>query len=150
VPESRELLNTLERLRALQRQTQAPVRVANPARGGAPNAGGNPQGDDTSKLTADQIRAIGDEVRRCWTADFGARGVEQMQVMLIVRTDEGGVAHMAEIAPQDHGRLTDPIFRAFAERARRAVLDPRCANLPLPRTMQGQRQVLTFRFRPGE
>ncbi|MBV8095114.1 MAG: hypothetical protein JO110_18175, partial [Acetobacteraceae bacterium] len=145
-----ELLNTLERLRALQRQPQPPVRVANPARGGAPNGGGDPRGEENSRLTTDQVRAIGDEVRRCWTADFGAPGVEQMQVLLIVRTDESGVAHVADIAPQDHGRLGDPIFRAFAERARRAVLDPRCANLPLPRTMQGQRQVLTFRFRPGE
>jgi len=40
------------------------------------------------------------------------------------------------------------VFRAFAERAVRAVLDPTCANLPLPRTMLGQRRTLDFRFRP--
>ncbi len=33
--------------------------------------------------------------------------------------------------------MADPRFRAFAERAVRAVLDPRCANLPLPKDKLG-------------
>ena len=70
-----------------------------------------------------------------------------MQVMLTVRTDETGVARLAAVAPSDMGKLTDPVFRAFAERAVRAVLSAQCANLPLPRTMLGQSQTLTFRFR---
>jgi hypothetical protein len=32
----------------------------------------------------------------------------------------------------------------------RAVMSAECANLPLPPSMQGQPQTLTFRFRPGE
>ena len=45
-------------------------------------------------------------------------------------------------------RLSDPVYRAFAERAVRAVLDPHCANLPLPQSMMGKINVLTFRFSP--
>jgi hypothetical protein len=30
----------------------------------------------------------------------------------------------------------------------RAVLDPQCANLPLPRALLGQNRVFTFRFSP--
>jgi neural Wiskott-Aldrich syndrome protein len=39
-------------------------------------------------------------------------------------------------------------LRVFSERAIRAVLDPNCANLPLPQPMLGQTRVFTFRFRP--
>jgi hypothetical protein len=134
----------------MQRQKQPPQARANPTRGGAANGGGNPLGDDTSKLSADQARAVGAEVRRCWTYDAGAKGVDQMQVLLTVRTDEGGVARVANVAPADTGKMGDPVFRAFAERAVRAVLSAQCANLPLPRSMLGQSQTLTFRFRPGE
>ena len=52
------------------------------------------------------------------------------------------------IAGDDIARMSDPRFRAFAERARRAVLDPRCANLPLPNKVLGKVNVLTFRFSP--
>jgi hypothetical protein len=96
------------------------------------------------------MRSIGDAVRRCWTYDPGARDVDRLQVVLTVRTDETGTARIAEIAPEDQGKLGNPVFRAFAERARRAVLSPQCANLPLPRAMLGQQRVLTFRFRPLE
>ncbi len=134
----------------MQRQTQPPRARANPSRGGAPNGGGNPLGDDTSRLSADQARAVGAEVQRCWTYDAGAKGVNQMQVLLTVLTDGDGVARRAAVAPPDAGKLADPVFRAFSERAVRAVLSAQCANLPLPRTMLGQPQTLTFRFRPGE
>lgn len=145
-PESLALENTLERLRALQKQTQAPKHRYNPAQGGAPG-GGVPTGD-TAALTADQRGAIGDYVRRCWTYDAAAPGVDQMRANLTVMTDADGVARDVRIAPQDEGRLGDPVFRAFFERARRAVLDPRCANLPLPREMLGERRTLNFRFSP--
>lgn len=134
----------------MQRQKEPPRAEANPARGGAPNGGGSPLGDATSKLSTDQAHAIGEAVRRCWTYDAGARGVDQMQVLLTVRTDGAGVARQADVAPADLGRLSDPVFRAFSERARRAVLSAQCATLPLPRSMLGQSQTLTFRFRPGE
>jgi outer membrane biosynthesis protein TonB len=148
-PESTELQNTLEKLRALQKQTQPPKAPANPSRGGTPKGGGNPQGNDTAALSADQRGAIGDAVRRCWTYDPGAKDVDQMRVLLTVTTDENGTARLAQVAPDDQGKLGNPVFRAFAERAIRAVLSPTCANLPLPRTSLGRTNVLTFRFSPN-
>jgi hypothetical protein len=44
--------------------------------------------------------------------------------------------------------MSDPRFRAFAERAIRAIMDVRCASLPLPPNALGKVNVLTFRFRP--
>ena len=147
-PNSESLENTLIKLRALQKQTEPPRAKANPVQGGAPNGGGNPLGNDTAALSSDQRGAIGDHVRECWTYDPGALGVDTLQVLLTVTTDAAGVARSAVVADADVARLADPVFRAFAERARRAVLDPRCANLPLPPTLMGRTNVLTFRFSP--
>jgi hypothetical protein len=105
-------------------------------------------GNDTASLSLDQRGAIGDHVRECWTYDPGALGVDQMQVLLTVTTDPTGVARLAVVAGADASRLSDPVFRAFAERARRAVLDPHCANLPLPQKLLGKTNVLTFQFKP--
>jgi hypothetical protein len=132
----------------LQRQTEPPRAKANPLQGGAPNGGGNPQGNDTASLSADQRGAIGDHVRACWTYDAGALGVDKLQVLLTVTTDPAGVVRLAVVADADAPRLSDPVFRAFAERARRAVLDPRCASLPLPQNLLGKTNILTFRFSP--
>lgn len=116
--------------------------------GGAPNGGGNPLGNDTAALSADQRGAIGDHVRACWTYDPGALNVDKLQVLLTVTTDAAGVVRLAVVADPDVPKLSDPVFRAFAERARRAVLDPRCADLPLPQKLLGKTNVLTFRFSP--
>jgi hypothetical protein len=71
-----------------------------------------------------------------------------MRVLLTVTTDASGTARVADVAPDDIGRMSDPVFRAFAERARRAVLNPQCANLPLPQQMLGSAHTFTFRFSP--
>ena len=148
-PQSTALENTLEKLRSLQRQTVPPKARYNPQSGGAPNAGGNPLSDDTSALTLAQRGAIGDYVRRCWSTDPGMLDLDKMEVMLTVMTDAGGVVRRAVVAPEDLARVGgDMRLRVFAERAVRAVMDPSCANLPLPQTMLGQTREFTFRFRP--
>ena len=148
-PESMALDNTLEKLRTLQRQSQPPRARSNPQSGGAPNGGGNPNSDDTSGLTSAQRGAIGDYVRRCWSTDPGMLDLDKMEVLLTVTTDGSGVVRRAVVAPEDAGRVGSNMrLRVFSERAVRAVMDPNCANLPLPGTMLGQVRTFTFRFRP--
>ena len=147
-PESDALDNTLQKLRAEIRQQKPPTARYNPALGGSPNGGGNPLGNDTAALTAAERAAIGDHVRPCWTDDPGALDLDKMQALLTVTTDPTGEVRVATVASQDQARLADPRFQAFAERAVRAVMDPACANLPLPRNMLGKVNVLTFRFTP--
>jgi hypothetical protein len=146
-PDSNELQNTLEKLRLAQAK-QAPTAKANPLKGGAPTAGGLKSSNITDQLNAEQRGAVGDKVRECWTKDDGALDVDKMQVLLTVTTDAEGVAHEAVVADADKGRLSDPRFRAFAERAVRAVLSARCSALPLPKDKLGKINELTFRFRP--
>jgi len=145
---SQALQNTLDKLRQLAQQRRPPRARYNPQEGGPREGGGNPLSNDTSALSASQRGAIGDHVRACWTYDAGAPGVDKMRVMLQVTTDASGTARIAEVTGGDRGRLSDPVFRAFADRAINAVLDPRCANLPLPNHMLGRNTVLTFRFSP--
>ncbi len=119
---------------------------ASPARPAAP--GGGPTGIANAGLTAAQGRAIGDQLRECWTADRAALGFEQQSVRLLITTDAAGVVRDAVVSPADAGRLGSGVSRAFAERARRAALDPDCARLPLPPALLGRRQDFEITFRP--
>ena len=130
------------------RQNRPPTGRPNPPAATGPQVGGSRQGDITASLSAQQQGAIGDKVRECWTKDAGALDLERLTVQLIVTYDEAGTARLAEVGTEDRGRMGDPRFRAFAERAMRAVRDPRCASLPIPRGELGKIGTLTFRFRP--
>ncbi len=146
---SDELNNTLEKLKALQQQTKPPTAKANPSAGGAPKAGGSPNGDINNTLSAVQRGAIGDRVRECWTKDAGALDLEKMRVRLTVTTDATGTARLVEPAAEDAGRVASDLrLKVFFERARRAILDPRCSALPLPQDKLGAIQKLTFVFSP--
>ena len=109
-------------------------------------------GDVTSELTGEQRGKIGDKVRECWTKDAGALDLEKMSVMVLVTVDGEGIAREVQVAPEDAGRLSDPRTNVFFERARRAILSPRCSTLlskddgtAIP-IQSGNK--LKFRFRP--
>ena len=148
-PDSDSLLNTLAKLRSVTKDNAPPTAVANPESGGSTADSGNPNSDDTSKLTAAQIGAIGDAVRPCWTRDAGAFHADQLHVLLQVVTDQNGVVREAHVAPSDLDRVnSDPVLLAFSDRATNAVLDAKCATLPLPPSMLGQVHTFSFLFNP--
>lgn len=151
-PDSRETENTLERLRALQRQTQPPTAKPNPQQGGAPQTGGNPKGDITATLSQAQRGAIGEKVRECWNRDAGALNADKMQVMVTATLDATGTVRLVEPADEEKAKVSgDPRLRAFFEAARRAILDPRCGRELVAReklTNTDGLNKLTFRFRP--
>ena len=103
---------------------------------------------DNAGASDTERRAIAERIRECWTRDAGALDLEKMSVVLNVRTRPGGIVQQVEIGREDLARLSDPRFRAFAERAVRAAMDPRCAVLPLPKEESARVDELTFRFTP--
>jgi hypothetical protein len=104
--------------------------------------------DDASSLSAAQRLAISDHLRRCWPPPTTSSG-SGTWVLIAITTDNWGVVRRAVVAPADIARMSvDPALRQLAERAVRAVLDPNCANLPLPQAMLGQRREFTLRFTP--
>ena len=143
--------SALDRLRAQQAQREAQARreasraQADPPRGGAPG-GGSPSGVANAALSAAERGAIGERLRECWTGDRAALDFDKQSVKLILTTDPAGVVRDVRLAAGDQGR-TGPA-RAFAERARRAALDPQCAQLPLPAAMKGRVQTFEITFRP--
>jgi len=148
-PDSKAVENTLEKLRQQLAQSAPPKSRPNPRAGGQPNSGGNPFGDDTADLSRDQRLAVGESVRRCWTTDQGMLDLDKMEVLLTVTTDPGGVVRNADVAEEDKGRVASNFrLKVFSERARRAVMAPTCAGLPLPPSMLGKVNHFTFRFRP--
>lgn len=150
VPDTSSLLNTLEKFTADQKQVAPPKHRYNPERGGAKEAGGAVHGNLTGALSDAQRKAIGAEVRRCYSEDTEARDYATYSAIMTVTIDEAGEARLVDLSDADKARASsDPAFRAFAERAARAVLDPQCAHLPVPADMLGKpAQQLTFRFRP--
>ncbi len=74
-----------------------------------------------------------------------------MSGTFIAVLDGQGTIRDAQIAPQDSGRMSDPHFRAFAERAMRAARDPRCASIGayVPLQQLGAVNKLTIHFTPG-
>jgi hypothetical protein len=87
-------------------------------------------------ISEDQRGAIADHVRACLFASLGVP--ENQRVVFNPTTDANGIARRAEVNRVDIDRMNDPQFRAFADRAVRAVLDPRCAKLPLPASLLGR------------
>jgi hypothetical protein len=107
-------------------------------------------GNDTAALSTSQRGQIANHVRGCWHADPGMPDLDKMTVLLTVTTDAAGVARQAVVAPEDQRRVAgNARLRVFAQRAVRAALDPQCAlYVPLPQSMLGKTNVVTFRFSP--
>lgn len=147
--DTHSLLETLDSFRSDSKQTHAPKAQANPKQGGAPNGGGTPDGDITGKMSAGDQRAIGGEVRRCYTEDTAAKDYATFVAHLIVTVDATGEARIVTFAPETEAKMqADSSYRALAERARAAVLSPTCSKLPIPKNLLGQTRQLKFVFRP--
>ena len=146
-PDTGSLDSKLDRLRAQQASKEPSRAQPAPPRGGIPG-GGSPSGLDNALLTGDMRRAIGDRLRECWTGDRTALNYDKQTVRLVVTTDQTGTIRVADIAANDASRTGSGVARAFAERARRAALDPQCAQLPLPGALKGQNHTFEITFRP--
>jgi hypothetical protein len=140
-----QLLKNLAKTNPTPDQTNAPPKsqkqVASAAAASAmPNA---PLGSQITTSEKDRIAAA---VEACWYDDPGARGNDEMSATIRVWIDRDGTVQRTEIA--DTARMGDPVWRAFAERAQRAPLNPQCNKLPIPPDKYEQLKVFTFTFTP--
>lgn len=141
---SQSVLNTLERLRQQQQQQTPPQARPNPA--GAPaQGGGAPQG--TAQLTAAETRGVADRVSECFNVDAGAPNIRDIIVELRVEVDAAGNVRIVRPV----GAVpTDPRARMVYESAARALRDPRCNPLPIPRSGVAGLNAAIFRFNPRD
>jgi hypothetical protein len=94
-------------------------------------ASSQPQAPLGKQLTASEIDLIRRQIERCWNIPEGARDAKDLVVEIRVFVEPDGNVRQADIL--DHGRMADdPVFRAAADSARRALFNPLCRPLRLP------------------
>jgi hypothetical protein len=140
---SQSVLNTLDRLRQQQAQ-QPPTARPNPQAGRPAAGGGSPTG--AQQLTQGEIRGLADQIGECWSVDAGAPNLSEIVVEMRVVLDGQGVVR--NVLPTDRGVPSEPRARAVYERARAALLSPRCNPLRVPADKLPTVMASTFRFNP--
>ena len=105
--------------------------------------------DATRPISARQIDMVRERVRPCWNMLTGAKNAQDIVVTLVLDMNPDGTVRRAEIS--DRSRMSDTYFRAAAESALRAVLNPHCNPLPLPAdSYESQWRTLTLDFNPRD
>lgn len=100
-------------------------------------------------LTANEIDAVRQAIRKCWTFHAGSQGAKDIIVDIQMDLAPDGTVKSADIMDKDR-MAKDPAFRTAAESAKRAVLDPNCSPLPFPPKKYEQWKTSAFRFNPKD
>jgi hypothetical protein len=99
-------------------------------------------------VTASEIEGVRSKIRPCWHS-LGASKDQNMIITLVVQMNQDGTPVKAELS--DTGRYNrDPIFRAAADAAHRAIMNPRCHPWPLSPEKYGSWRYITFNFDPRD
>jgi len=107
------------------------------------------QHDPTRPLTISQIDYVRQQIARCWNLPAGAKDAENLIIEIKVSMNPDGTVQEARIQNQSR-MLADGFYRAAAESALRAVLNPRCQPFKLPRDKYNIWQSMTLTFNPRE
>ncbi len=97
-------------------------------------------------VTASEVEGVRQKIRPCWNSFGGAK--DAPIVTLVVQMNQNGTPVEADF--KDPGRMGDPVYRAAAESARRAILNPRCQPWPLSPEKDSSWRVITFNFDPRD
>ncbi|MDR1488300.1 MAG: cell envelope integrity protein TolA [Holosporales bacterium] len=100
-------------------------------------------------LTATQVDLIRQTIRKCWHFPAGLKNAEELLVDIRMELLEDGTVKKAEIVDKNRMK-SDPNFKVAAENAYRAVLDPECNPLPLPKEKYEEWKNLELTFNPKE
>lgn len=100
-------------------------------------------------LTANQIDQIRNTVRKCWHFPAGLKDAETLVVDIKMELDRNGYVKKAEVVDKNRMKR-DSGYRIAAENAQRAVLDPSCNPLPLPKEKYKDWKDLELSFNPKD
>jgi hypothetical protein len=114
-----------------------------------PNQSPPPRPMSEGQLSLSELDAIRSQISQCWNVPAGARDARNLVVELRVQMNPDATVRHVEIV--DRARMeTDPFFRSAAESALRAVLNPRCSPLILPKDKYDTWRSFTLNFNPKE
>ena len=97
---------------------------------------------EEKKATATEIDILRNHVRQCWNAPYAANELNKIINLKIFTNPDGSVVNVQIIDVAFYKK--DPIYRAAADSARRAVKD--CSPLPLPKNKYNLFKIFTFNF----
>jgi outer membrane biosynthesis protein TonB len=105
--------------------------------------------DSSQSVTISEIDLVRQQIARCWNLPAGAKDAENLVIEINLKMNPDGTVREARI--RETGRLqTDSFFRAVAESALRAVLNPSCNPFKLPRDKYARWKTITLSFNPKE
>ena len=105
--------------------------------------------DAARPLTISEIDLVRHQIAECWNLPAGAKDAEDLIIEISLSMNPDGTVRDARI--RDQGRLDrDPFFRAAAESAYRAVLNPKCSPLKLPLDKYEHWKTMVLTFNPRE
>ena len=100
-----------------------------------------------TRLAASEEAAVRDAIRDCWNVDIHAANVPAVEVRVLMRSN----ATVEEATIIDVDRYhADTVFRAAADRALRAVVNPACQPFPLPSADYRAWRSILFVFDPRD
>ena len=102
-----------------------------------------------SSLTMSERDSVRRQIEPCWNVPAGARDAENLVVDIRLRLNADGTVMTAEFV--DRARAArDTFFRAAAESALRAVLNPSCSPLRLPPKKYEEWKNMVLSFNPSD
>ena len=99
-------------------------------------------------LSATQIDLIRQTIRKCWHYHANLSDANALSVNIRLELNSNGKIIKADII--DKSRMSDPSYRMAAENALRAVRDPRCNTLPLPKKYYKDWKIIELNFDPND
>ncbi len=100
------------------------------------------------QVSMSEIDAVRQQISQCWNLPAGARDAQDLVVTIRATVAPDGTVTSAVI--EDRSRMSDPFYRAAAESAQRAMLNPRCQPLKLPAQKYEQWKNLRLNFNPKD
>ena len=97
---------------------------------------------EEKKATATEIDILRNHVRQCWNAPYAANELNKIINLKIFTNPDGSVVNVQIIDVAFYKK--DPVYRAAADSARRAVKD--CSPLPIPKNKYDLFKIFTFNF----
>ena len=101
-----------------------------------------------AQLTTSELDVIREQIKPCWNYDPGARDADQLQARFSVEMNADGTVRT--VVSLDADKMSDPVFRAAADAARRALLNPQCQPLKFPAEKYAQWRSFTAVFSPRD
>jgi hypothetical protein len=141
------LLKNLTRQQAVENREAPPQRTHVAAAAAA--ASSQPRAPLGSQLTAAEKDLLVQQIEQCWNVPAGARDAENLIIEVRAVVNRDGTVQAAAVV--DVGRYnSDPFFRAAADSARRAVLNPNCWPLKVPPDKYDEWHNLDLFFNPKD